>query len=433
MAKSQKPEFIRLLFPTLLGSTKCLEISYDRLDEVLNDGAFFDGSSVPGYAPVNCSDMLLRPMLDLPLVLPYDTATALMPCRICDTDGRPHPMDPVAVLERITEQGASRNVRLMAGCELEFFLVRLDSASGSVLPCDQGEYMSAVPADGGLNLRRMAVRSLDRMAVHTSAHHHEVAHGQQEIVLRHADAITSALNVMLAKHVIADLARRQGLIATFMAKPFAAQNGSGMHVHQSLWDTRTETNLFASDEKSVLSETGVHYVNGILEHAPALSAIVAPTVNSYKRLVPGFEAPTMIAWGPSNRTTMIRVPHFNGSQDRARIEYRCPDPSCSPFLALAGILAAGIDGVEREAAFRSATSQDLYHMTSACETLPGSLLEAIDSLVTDKTMSHGLGTQLVSQLSHLKTREWEDYSSHVKEPYTSDVTPWELNSYLASA
>ncbi len=433
MAKTRRPEFIRLLFPTLLGNTRCLEVSHDRLDEVLNDGVFFDGSSVPGYASVNCSDLLLRPMLDSPLILPYDNTTALMPCRIHDAAGRPHPMDPVSVLERIADQGVTLGVRLIAGCELEFFLVRFDDVSGAVLPCDRGGYMSGVPADRGLDLRRMAVSSLERMGVQISAHHHEVAHGQQEIVLRHTDTVSAALHVMLAKHVIADIAHRHGLTATFMAKPFATRNGSGMHIHQSLWDTRTDTNLFASDERSVLSETGVHYVNGILEHAAALSAIVAPTVNSYKRLVPGFEAPTKIAWGPSNRTTMIRVPHFNGSQDRARIEYRCADPSCSPFLALAGVLAAGMDGVEREVASRSATSQDLYHMTSACETLPSSLREAIDSLVLDQMMCQKLGRPLIDQLSDLRTKEWEDYSSHVENPCTSDVTPWELNSYLMSA
>jgi len=424
---TDRPEFLRLLFTTPLGTTKSVEIGYDALTEVVRDGVFIDGSSV-GYAPVNSSDLLLRPYAYEPIREPWDPSAAVLLCGVYDTSGSPHSCDPRNILNRMVIDAAKQGVTLRVGPEIEFFLV-WKTLSYGIVTVDQGSYCATQPSDGGLGLRREIMRSLNAMGIPTTVHHHEVAAGQHEIGLAYDSASDIADRIVLTRLVITELAHTKGMIATFMPKPFAAKSGSGMHLHLSLWNEQG-TNLFASGLEGTVSDQARHYVAGIMEHACALSAIVAPTVNSFKRLRPGFEAPTRIAWGPRNRTTMIRIPQFNGCDKKARIEFRCPDSSCSPHLAIAAILAAGLDGVAKDLEPPAPTSEDLYHVDSETACLPGTLLEALHCLQEDKVLRRVLGETAVDNIVRLRTAEWRDYVSVAGGQNPTGVTDWEIEKYL---
>ncbi len=425
----QGPDFLRLVFTTSLGTTKSIEIDYDSFREVASNGYYFDGSSVPGYAVVNSSDLLLKPTSSLPLVQPWDTSVALLLCAVHEVSGEPHPSDPRLILHRVLGEASNEGYHLEVGSELEFFLVTREAAGG-IAPIDRGGYFDVLPSDGGLDFRRRVVRTLRRMGIATTAHHHEAAEGQHEICLRHGPAVRIPDSVMLAKLAIAELAHQEGMIATFMPKPFVECNGSGMHLHQSLWDMDVSKNLFATDDAGTLSDMAGHYVAGLLTHAGALAAIVAPTINSYKRLTPGFEAPTRIAWGPRNRSTMIRVPQFNGSNMKARIEFRCPDPSCNPHLAIAATLAAGLDGVKRSLEPPSPTDEDLFESETEVASLPASLIHALGELNRDSTIRRALGNRVVDMIVDIRTKEWSEYIDATGDPGTSQITGWEMERYL---
>ncbi|MDF1539043.1 MAG: glutamine synthetase family protein [Candidatus Thorarchaeota archaeon] len=426
--KQTKPEFLRLIFTSILGATHSIELAYDRKEEVFEDGVFFDGSSVRGYADVNSSDMLLHPIYNNPVLATWDPLMEIVPCSVHHVSGSPHMSDPVNILRHVSDKALEKGYVMMAGFELEFFLLGLKDAM--VQPADKAGYFATTPADRGLQFRRDVMMSLSGMGIGTTTHHHEVANGQHEIGLKHGPASDTATSLMLAKHVIAELATRKGLTATFMAKPFVSMNGSGMHIHQSMWTDDLSSNLFATDKASEVSEIAGHYVAGILEHARALSAIVAPTVNSFKRLVPGFEAPTRIAWGPRNRTTMMRIPHFNGSARSARVEFRCPDPSCSPHLALAAILAAGMDGITNKMDPPEPTEKDLFHGVTDVETLPVSLTDALDALHSNSLLLDSLGSRVIETYLTLKKAEWSRYIDSTDDPGPFEVTDWEIEEYL---
>jgi glutamine synthetase len=422
------PEFLRLLFTTPLGATRSVEVRYDTLDEVVRDGVYFDGSSIPGYADVNSSDLHLRPVSRTPLTQPWDTRAAIHLCSVYEVTGTPHPCDPREVLRKVLEEGSKRGLFLKAGPEIEFFMVNR-SQDRYISPADQGGYYATQPADGGLELRRDMVSALTGLGIPTTSHHHEVASGQHEIGLVFDSAMEIADRVLLARLAIAEVAYSKGLLATFMPKPFADRNGSGMHIHQSLWD-REGTNLFANGSPGTVSEIAYHYVAGLMEHAPALAAIVAPTVNSFKRLRPGFEAPTRIAWGPRNRTTMIRIPEFNGSDAKARIEFRCPDPSCSPHLALAAIMAAGLDGIAHGLEPPEPTSENLYSKGASVPSLPESLIQALHHLEEDDIVRHALGERIVASIIESRTAEWHEYLKVAGKSSAAKVTGWEIDRYL---
>ncbi|MHA1907186.1 MAG: glutamine synthetase family protein [Candidatus Thorarchaeota archaeon] len=426
---TRRPEFLRLVFTSILGKTYSIELAYDRMEEVFEDGVYFDGSSVPGYAHVNSSDLLLRPVSSSPLPAKWDPLMDIVPCAVYETSGSPHRKDPIQILRYVSRESEKEGYKMIAGFELEFFLVEVNGGN-QIQPADLAGYFASSPEDTGLAFRREIMMSLSTMGIAPTVHHHEVASGQHEIGLKHAPAVESATSLMLAKHVISDIAARRGLTATFMAKPFFGMNGSGMHVHQSLWTEDGDINLFATDQPSAVSEVATHYVAGILNHARALSALVAPTVNSFKRLVPGFEAPTRIAWGPKNRTTMLRIPHFNGSEKRARIEFRCPDPSCSPHLALASILAAGMSGVHKELAPPSPTEKDLFHDHADVDSLPSSLVDALDALRNNSTLFDALGSDALTTFLTLKESEWSRYVETTGDPGPFEITGWELEEYL---
>jgi glutamine synthetase len=426
-----EPEFLRLLFTDILGSVRSIELGYDRLDEVMKSGVFIDGSSVPGYAPINDSDALLLPYSAAPLPQPWDPLAALLLCRVHEATGAPHPGEPHSILERMVRRASEEGFKLLVGCELEFFVLT-KSSDGTIAPCDQGGYFSSQPRDSALELRRDIIRSLNTIGIRTTSHHHEVANGQQEIGLLHMPAEIAADSIMLARLVISQMAYRRGLIATFMPKPFADKNGSGMHLHQSIWDSDSKKNLFASEKDSQISTLAQHYVGGLLEHAIALAGVVAPTVNSYKRLVPGFEAPAGIAWGYRNRSTMIRVPHFNGSQNASRIELRCPDSSTSPHLVIAAMLAAGLDGVRRHLEPPPPIGDNLYETDIPVKSLPGSLHEVVSCLGTSDFMREALGDSTIDYLVMKREEEWKDYASITGVSASSEITDWEIERYLLS-
>ncbi|MHA1943437.1 MAG: glutamine synthetase family protein, partial [Candidatus Thorarchaeota archaeon] len=292
----KQPEFLRLIFSDLLGHTRSIEVGMNRLEEIVKHGLVIDGSSVPGYALVNESDLLLLPECATPTQQLWDPSAAYILCNIHEISGDPHPRDPRNILRRVVRKAAEMGFQLMVGSELEFFTVSRRS-DGTVVPLDQGGYFSTQPSDGSLELRRDVIRALKSIDIPTTSHHHEVANGQHEIGLHYVPAETAADNILLSRTVISEIAYRQGLIATFMPKPFPNQNGSGMHLHQSMWGLDGSRNLFASETSSTISPLATYYIGGLLEHATTLAAVLAPTVNSYKRLVPGFEAPTKIAWG----------------------------------------------------------------------------------------------------------------------------------------
>ncbi len=420
-------DFVELVFSDIVGCARNVEMSRDHFDSLDDDYVFFDGSSIPGYADVNASDLMLRVERKGLLTLPWDPSVSVALCSVYGVDGRPHPCDPRNVLSRVLEEAGELGVSPVAGCELEFFLVRRSEAG--VVPADRGGYFVTPPLDGGVEFRRLAVRTLHAMSVPTTGHHHEVAMGQHEIGIRHDGFKTTADRLLLARIVISELATRQGLIATFMPKPFPDMNGSGLHMHQSLWTTDMRTNLFATDGRPALSPLARHYVAGILEHAPALAALLSSTVNSFKRLAPGFEAPTRIAWGPRNRTTLVRVPYARASSS-VRVEIRCPDPLCSPHLAMAATLAAGLHGVREELEPPEPTSEDLYHSeVPGADGLPSALPEALDALSEDTVLRDALGAPLVETFIRLKRREYDEYLASGGHNAT-DTTRWEIGRYL---
>jgi glutamine synthetase len=317
----------------------------------------------------------------------------------------------------------------MVGSELEFFIVAKRSDNG-IVPLDKGGYFSSQPEDFGLDFRRDAIRTLRKIGIATTSHHHEVANGQQEIGLQYVEAQEAADNIMLSRIIISELAHKRGMIATFMPKPFPKQNGSGMHLHQSIWGLDGSRNLFAGAVASSLSQLATTYVGGLLEHAITLAAILAPTVNSYKRLVPGFEAPTRVAWGYRNRSTMVRIPHFNGSKKAARIELRCPDATSSPHLVIASILAAGLDGIERKIEPPEPTDKDLYESGVTIKSLPGSLEAALESLEKSSMMRRVLGDSVIETLVAMRKLEWKEYVESTGDPGSTEITDWEIERYM---
>jgi glutamine synthetase len=427
--EQENPEFLRLLFTDLLGHTRSIEVGYDRLDEVVESGIVIDGSSVPGYASINESDALLLPTRATPIIQPWDPSAAFLLCKVHEVSGSPHPRDPRNILDRVVNYASEQGLRLLVGSELEFFTISR-RADGGLVPCDQGGYFSSQPLDFALELRREIIRVLNAVGIPTTSHHHEVAQGQQEIGLRYLPAELAADNIMMARLIISEIAYRKGLVATFMPKPFMNQNGSGMHLHQSIWSTDGTRNLFAVERSGDISVLATHYIGGLLEHAINLAAVLAPTVNSYKRLVPGFEAPTVIAWGYRNRSAMIRVPHFNGSQDAARIELRCPDASSSPHLAIAAMLSAGLDGIQRKVEPPLAADTNLYESKAQLDNLPNSLQNAILRLQESKMLRQRLGNSTIDFLVKNRLQEWKNYLESTGDHRSSEITSWEIERYL---
>ncbi|EXX89823.1 glutamine synthetase [Paenibacillus darwinianus] len=429
IAKEENVRFIRLQFTDLLGTIKNVEIPLSQLEKALDNKMMFDGSSIEGYVRIEESDMYLYPDLDTWVVFPWVTEdrVARLICDVYMPDGTPFAGDPRGILKRCLKEAEELGFTAMnVGPEPEFFLFKTDEKGNPTMELnDQGGYFDLAPTDLGENCRREIVLTLEEMGFEIEASHHEVAPGQHEIDFKYADAIKAADQIQTFKLVVKTIARQHGLHATFMPKPLFGVNGSGMHAHQSLF--RGKENAFYDErDKLGLSQTARQYMAGVLRHARGFAAITNPTVNSYKRLVPGYEAPVYVAWSASNRSPMIRIPASRGLS--TRIEVRNPDPSANPYLALAVMLKAGLDGIKNKLPLPAPTDRNIYVMTEeervdeGIPILPSSLKESLEELLRDEVVCEALGDHALAHFYELKEIEWDMYRTQVHQ--------WERDQYL---
>jgi glutamine synthetase len=425
----QNVRFLRLQFTDILGVNKNVEIPRSQFEKALEGDIMFDGSSIEGFVRIEESDMLLAPDLATFRVFPWGDAENRVARVICDInrpDGTPFEGDPRGVLKRQIAKAAGAEFSMNAGMEAEFFVFKPgEGGVPATVTHDVGGYFDLAPADLGEDARRAIVAALEQMGFEVEAAHHEVAHGQHEIDFRYADALTTADHIATFRFVVKYVAQQFGLIASFMPKPILGQNGNGMHTHQSLF--RDGKNAFwDAGAKWELSDTALHYIGGLLQHARGFCAVTNPLVNSYKRLVPGFEAPVNVAWSMRNRSPLIRVPDRRGTG--TRIELRMPDPSANPYLALAVMLAAGLDGIVTQADYREPVDTNIFEMSYRekrrlrIDDLPHDLNEACDELEKDDVIMAALGDHVAKHFLHAKREEWREY--------ISQVTSWELENYL---
>ena len=430
-AQREKVKFMRLQFTDILGVIKNVEVPDRQFDEALDGRIMFDGSSIEGFVRIEESDMLLRPDPSTFQIFPWSYGSAervgRMICDIVHPDGSPFAGCPRSTLKRAIDGAAAKGFTMKAGPEAEFFLFQRRDGEPTTETHDSGGYFDLTPVDLGEDVRREIVLALEQMGFHVEAAHHEVAPGQHEIDFRSEDALTTADNISTFRFVVKNVASRHGLHATFMPKPVFGINGSGMHTHQTLF-TRAANAFYDEKAQWQLSRTCLHYVGGLLRHAKAFCAITNPLVNSYKRLVPGYEAPTAIAWSERNRSPLVRVPASRGAN--TRVELRMPDPSCNPYLALAVMLRAGLDGIERELDPGAPVNKNIYKMSHRerrhlrIDELPGNLSEALDELEKSELMRDTLGAHIFDQFLAAKRAEWDGYIRH--------VSPWEIERYLGT-
>ncbi len=433
--KDRGVSFIDLQFTDVLGTTKSVTIPPTALEEAFERGVWFDGSSIQGFARIEESDMFLQPDARTYRVLPWTGGEVSLRARIiCDVhrpDGEPFEGDPRYALKRAVAKAEEMGYVYNVGPELEFFLFRKNGETHRAVPHDVGGYFDFSPNDEAQRVRSDIVSALKALKIDVEMAHHEVAIGQHEIDFRYSDALHTADNAITFKYTVKGIASLHGLFGTFMPKPIFGINGSGMHCHQSLVDKNTGENVFYDAGSSVfkLSPTAQHFVAGQLSHARAMAAVVAPTVNSYKRLTPGYEAPVYICWAQRNRSALIRVPRYSpGREQSTRVELRFPDPSANPYLAFAVMLRAVLDGIEKKLAPPAPVSDDVYEWTDEERTakgvgvLPGSLQEAVEELDADVLLQEALGEHIYHAYRRAKLLEWDEYRIHVSE--------WERLRYL---
>lgn len=430
MVRAAGVRFVNLQFTDIMGIVKTVGMPVEQWPEVLEHGMWFDGSSIEGFARIAESDMLLHPDLSTFAVIPWETdfPTARVICDVYTPKGEPFDGDPRHVLKRALASAAEMGYDYRTGPEMEFFLFK-HGTHGSLLPLvpnDQAGYFD-VSTDQAHPVRRQMVGALASFGIAVEALHHEVATGQHEIDFRYDRALRTADNAVTVRIAVKAVAQRNALYATFMPKPIAEVNGSGMHTHQSLW--RNGINVFADPSNEYgLSAVALHFIAGQLAHARGMCAILAPLVNSYKRLVPGYEAPVYSSWARINRSALIRVPQVSPGRVGAatRIELRCPDPSANPYLAFAAMLMAGLDGIRRRLPAPPPTEEDVYHLDAASKdllvSLPGSLGEAVEEMAEDPLMRETLGDHLFERFVAAKRQAWDEYRR--------TVSTWELERYL---
>jgi glutamine synthetase len=429
-ARAEKVEYIRLMFSDINGIPKNIELPVERLEEVIESGVQFDASSIAGFAEIQESDMILKPDPTTWAVLPWtkgdETTTARLMCDVYKPDGTRFEGDPRYVLQKVQRKAAELGYNMFTGPECEYFYFKLGpDGRPMVVPQDSAGYFDVGTIDYGEQARRDTTLYLEKMGFNIEAAHHEVAPGQHEIDFNYGEAMVSADRILTLKWVTKVVAQKHGLHATFMPKPIYGVNGSGMHVHQSLW--KDGKNAFY-DEKGrfQLSQTAYHYMGGLLKNVPAMTAVLNSTVNSYKRLVPGYEAPCYMAWANKNRSALIRVPAARGKG--TRLELRCPDPAGNPYLQTAVMLAAGLDGVKNKITPPEPVEADIYHMTAGerrkngVGSLPGSLREALDLMNESKLMREVLGEHIFDQFMTVKEKEWDGFRLRVHA--------WEHETYL---
>ena len=407
-------KFLKLQFSDINGLPKNMAVplkTANDVEDIIEDGLLFDGSSIAGLASINDSDLLAKPDINTFSTIPW-RPEALGTCRfICDiftTEGDPYEGDPRGVLKKSLKKAEKRGYQFNMGPEPEFFIIKEDE-NGNYIPADDAEYFDVEPLDQGTDIRREIVLGLEKLDFDVEVSHHEVAHGQHEVDFKYADALKTAEAVKATVHQL-------GYKATFMPKPFLGINGSGMHCNQSLF--KDGKNIFYDpDTEKQISQEALYFIGGLLKHAKALSAILSPTVNSYKRLVPGYEAPCYIAYGFKNRSTLLRIPASRGLG--TRIECRSADPSCNPYLAFAVLLEAGLDGMDNKIDPGEPTEENLFAYTDdeiaekGIETLPTSLWEAYHSLEKDDVIKNALGEKAYNQFYNIKRAEWDAYRIQV--------------------
>jgi glutamine synthetase len=425
--------FIRLWFTDILGQLKSFSIHKDELDDAFEGGMGFDGSSITGFNPIEESDMIAMPDPGTFAVLPWrpdDKATARMICDVKVPGGEPYEGDPRWVLRRALERMRSIGFdHFYIGPELEYFYFRsADTAGGPPEVLDKGGYFDLTTLDAGSDLRRETVLALEQLGIHVEYSHHEVGPSQHEVDMRYADALKMADDCMTYRITVKEYAMKYGFYATFMPKPLYGENGSGMHTHQSLFREGRNA-FFDPDDQYYLSEVAKSFIAGQLKHAREISALFAQWVNSYKRLVPGFEAPVYVAWSRRNRSALIRVPLYHpGKEQATRCEIRSPDPACNPYLCFAGLLHAGLDGIEKGYELPEPMDQNLYHLSPderkklGIEELPATLGEAIEVAAESELVLQALGEHVFTRFIEIKRQEWEDYRSQLSQ--------WELERYL---
>lgn len=433
LVKEHKVKFIRLWFTDVLGFLKGFAITVNELEGALEEGMGFDGSSIEGFARIEESDMIARPDPDTFAILPWrsgeEYSVARMFCDIYEPSGRPFEGDPRFVLKRNLAKAKEKGFTYYVGPELEYFYF---NNAQIPTPLDQGGYFDLVPLDVAQDLRRDTILTLQALGIAVEYSHHEVAASQHEIDLRYTDALNMADNVMTYRLVVKEIARKHGVYATFMPKPIFGINGSGMHVHQSLFSAKGggERNAFFDPkDKYHLSEIAKFYLAGLLRHAQEITSITSQWVNSYKRLVPGYEAPVYICWAQMNRSALVRVPMYKPGKEKAtRLEYRSPDPACNPYLSFSAMLAAGLEGISKKYKLAEPANDNIYHMTeeerdrSQIKSLPEDLLEAIRISENSKLVKECLGDKVFEYFIRNKKMEWDEYKAQ--------VTQYEVNKYL---
>lgn len=426
--KQKDVKFINLWFVDILGQLKSFSISDRELEGALNEGMGFDGSSIEGFARIFESDLIAKPDPGTFSIFPWrpqEHAVGRMFVDILYPDGRPYDGDTRHVLKRMLKKVSQKGYTFYVGPELEYFYFKNDRGTEIL---DKGGYFDHLPLDMARDLRRETIIALEKVGIFVEYSHHEVAPSQHEIDLRYNDALQMADDVMTYKVAVKQVAWSQGLYATFMPKPMEGINGSGMHVHQSLF--KGSRNAFFDPKDTYhLSTVAKQYIAGIMKHVKEITAITNQWVNSYKRLVPGYEAPVYISWAQKNRSALIRVPMYKPGKEKAtRIELRFPDPACNPYLAFTVMVAAGLEGIEQKLAIPSPIEKDIFHMTpeerqkDGIESLPGSLIEAIEVAEKSSFLRNVLGDHVFDKFIANKKIEWENYSKH--------ITKYELEKYL---
>ncbi|HYO29063.1 MAG TPA: glutamine synthetase family protein [Thermomicrobiales bacterium] len=425
-------EFVDLQFTDVMGLVKSVTLPVSILPHVIDDGQWIDGSSIAGFTRIAESDMFLETDLSTYAVLPWtrgEHTTARIICWVNSPNGDPFAGDPRGVLYRQLEKLAGLGYTYNTGPELEFFLFPRENGSILTTPHDGAGYFD-FSTDLGYTVRKDMVRALEEMGIEVEASHHEVAIGQHEIDFEYGAAVNTADRATAFKYTLKAVAASHGLHATFMPKPVEGINGSGMHVHQSLGFLGKKGNAFVdTDDPYGLSKVAKHFIAGQLKHARALCGVIAPLVNSYRRLVPGYEAPVYVAWARTNRSALIRVPAIRkGATAATRVELRCPDPSCNPYLAFAAMLAAGMDGIVNELELSEPVEENLYHFTDEdlkrrnIPTLPATLGEAVQEMHADPVVREALGDHVFDRLTEAQTAEWDAFRKH--------VSTWERDRYL---
>ena len=425
-------KFIQLQFTDLYGIVKSLTIPINQLSDALKNGVWFDGSSILGFSRICESDMYLKPDITTYSIIPWLNSeygnTARFICEVYNPDGKPFEGDPRFILKKILAEAKEMGFVYRTGPEMEFFLFKTEDGL-SPLPHDKGSYFD-LTTDEAYDIRRDMTVTLEKFGIEIETTHHEVARGQHEISFKYGDALLTADSAVTLKFVVKAIAQKHGLHATFMPKPIANINGSGMHVHQSLFNIKSNKNIFyEKKDEYKLSRTAYNFIAGQLSHIKGMSAILSPTVNSYKRLVPGYEAPVYICWGRTNRSALIRVPSsFRGNPHATRVELRSADPSCNIYLAFAIMLKAGLEGIKNNLKAPAPLEEDLFLYSEEklnelkIDTIPHSLLETLQELKKDEVIKSALGNHTFEKYIEAKNKEWNEYSIQVSK--------WEIDKYL---